>query len=83
MKEPRKSVTHELKTLPEFFKALCDGTKTFELRRNDRDFQIDDILLLKEWDGERYTGRSYIAAISYIVADGPWLMPGYCCLGLK
>lgn len=43
-------ITHELKTWPEFFRATLDGTKKFELRRNDRDYRVGDQLLLKEWN---------------------------------
>ena len=37
---------HELKTWPQFWPALCDGSKTFELRKNDRGFEVGDILIL-------------------------------------
>lgn len=41
---------HELKTWSPFFEAIANEEKTFEVRRNDRDFQVGDILLLREWD---------------------------------
>ena len=51
--------THELKTLPEYFEQVWNGNKRFELRKNDRDFQENDILILKEYNFEdkRYTQR--------------------------
>ncbi|MGT2767639.1 DUF3850 domain-containing protein, partial [Streptococcus ictaluri] len=30
---------HMLNCYPEYFKAIMDGTKTFECRYNDRDFK--------------------------------------------
>lgn len=40
---------HELKILPQYFEEVLKGNKTFEIRKNDRDFKIRDILILKEW----------------------------------
>lgn len=41
---------HELKCHTEYFGRICSGQKTFEIRKNDRDFQVGDILVLKEYD---------------------------------
>ncbi len=41
---------HELKTWPGPFKAMKDGLKHFEFRRNDRDYKEGDILFLNEWE---------------------------------
>lgn len=40
--------THHLKTLPVYFDAVRRGDKTFEIRKNDRDFQTGDTLVLEE-----------------------------------
>ena len=59
---------HELKTWPLYFNAVWRGEKTFEVRENDRDFSIDDDLLLREWDPhlQDYTGRTIDAMVTYI-----------------
>lgn len=75
---------HDLKLWPQFFPALARGEKTFEIRKNDRNFQVGDGLRLREWDPveERYTGREVQAEISYVLS-GWGLEEGFVCLGLK
>ncbi|MDF2680174.1 MAG: hypothetical protein K0R47_1364 [Brevibacillus sp.] len=40
------AAVHELKTWPEYFNAVMDGTKKAEIRKNDRGFKVRDALLL-------------------------------------
>jgi hypothetical protein len=63
--------THYLKTWPEPFAAVKDGLKPFEIRRNDRDFQVGDILVLQEWRPatEEYTGDSLSRRVEFILAE--------------
>lgn len=48
--QKREPVEHELKTWPAEFRATKSGEKTFDVRKNDRDFEKGDILVLKEWN---------------------------------
>lgn len=41
--------THKLKTWPTYFQAVRSGKKTFEIRKNDRNYQVNDVLVLEEW----------------------------------
>lgn len=41
---------HELKIWPQFYARVADGSKTFEIRDNDRSFQTGDKVILREWD---------------------------------
>lgn len=60
-------MTHELKVLPKFFKALWNGDKRFEVRQNDRDFEERDEICLQEWDANTgYSGREIYAFITYL-----------------
>jgi hypothetical protein len=73
---PVPPAIHELKTWPEYFDAVRDGRKTFEIRRNDRDFKVGDVLLLQEYDlpTNQYSGYDVSRRITYITdyaqADG-------------
>ena len=76
---------HELKILPQYFEKVLDGTKKFELRKNDRNYKIGDLIRLYEYDGKKYTGRCVIGAITYILCDCDdfGLLDGYCILGFE
>ena len=73
-------IKHELKILPQYMDEVLAGNKTFELRKNDRDFQIGDTFVLREWKDGAYTGRYFIQSIVYILKDCPeyGLADGYC-----
>lgn len=78
---------HELKVWPQFFDALASGAKTFELRKNDRGFQVGDTLRLREWDlaTREYSGREVFRRITYVLADSSLfdvLQDGYAILGI-
>lgn len=64
-------MTHELKTWPEYFQAIFENKKTFELRVNDRNYQVGEILLLREFDPEtkQYSGREIKRYVTYIAAN--------------
>ena len=64
-------MVHELKTTDEYFNQVYLQKKKFEVRKNDRDFKIDDILVLKEYNEKkkRYSGRQVIVKVEYIMAD--------------
>lgn len=76
--------THELKILPEFFVAVLECRKTFELRKNDRDYKVGDVILLKEFDGKRYTGNYTRKNVTYVLNGGQYgLDKDYVILGIK
>lgn len=45
-------MTHHLKIKPEYFQAVIDGKKPFEIRYNDRNFQTGDKVILEEYLGK-------------------------------
>lgn len=63
------SKIHSLKILPEYFEAVVQGYKTFEIRENDRDFKVGDRLSLHEYIPDKgYTG-DYITVIVIYITD--------------
>ena len=73
---------HELKVLPDYFLAVSEGKKTFELRKDDRGFEAGDLLLLREWDGEKYSGRSVNCKVTYILKGFQGLETDYVILSI-
>lgn len=74
---------HSLKIAPEWFAAVMDGRKPFEIRRNDRGFQVGDVLNLEEYDareGHGYTGRELLRRVSFLSTYHQ--EPGFVVLGL-
>lgn len=78
---------HELKTWSQFYQDIIDGKKTFEVRKNDQNFQIGEYLMLIEVDSNNDlepTGRKMSFEIIYMLEGEIWgLQPGYTILGIK
>ncbi len=76
--------THKLKLTVKYFDAVCNGSKTFELRKNDREYKVGDILEMEEYGGGGVgTGRAVKAIITYILEGYAGLEDGYCILSIK
>lgn len=91
-KPRRPARIHVLNILPEFFDAIVDGTKTFEVRRNDRDFRVGDTLVLRRYDPmtrEQFRDESGCIPraqrlVTYILeGDSFGIDTGYVVMGLK
>ena len=73
---------HEVKTLPQYFEPAATGIKKFTIRKNDRNYQVGDTLLKREWHpGAGYTGREAAFEITYITGYGQ--PPGQVVLGIE
>lgn len=79
-----RMIEHKVKISPKWFEDVKSGLKNFEIRKNDRDYQIGDYITLREWDRGKYTGRQITRKIQYIYqGDGTYgLSDEYCILGL-
>ena len=77
--------THYLKTVQPFFSEVKNGTKTFEHRRNDRDFQVGDEVYLQEYDLQKntFSGQVVSGNITYVLKDWKGLDVDYCVFSLQ
>lgn len=53
-----RSMEHTLKIWPQWYSRVLDGSKTFEIRKNDREFQYGDTVILKEWNPDPINATS-------------------------
>jgi ASC-1-like (ASCH) protein len=78
--------THYLKTWPPYFERIKNGQKTFEVRKNDRDFQVGDTAILNEFNPktQEFTGDEVIRIITYVLHGGQFgIESGFCVFGLS
>ena len=90
---------HELKIKHEYLVEIALGNKTFELRKNDRDYQVNDLirfidipdpksdytLARIDCDNEVYIGDNTLYRITYVLKNVPeyGLDKDYCILAIK
>lgn len=74
---------HQIRLAKMYFDDVATGKKSFELRKNDRDYKVGHILELLEFDDGKYIGRTIKAEIVYMLEDYTGLTDGYCILGIK
>lgn len=75
---------HELKILPEYFEAVVSGEKRFEVRKDDRGYEVGDALLLREIGRSAeapYTGREVEVDVLYIYR-GEYCRSEYCIMSI-
>lgn len=72
---------HTLKIQSKYFVDVISGLKTFEIRKNDRDYEIGDVLELEEIDTDfEYTGGSCYREVTYITDYAQ--QDGYIVMGI-
>nr|DAH33305.1 MAG TPA: chromosome partitioning protein [Caudoviricetes sp.] len=71
---------HHIKLGASFFGEVERGEKTFELRKNDRDYKKGDILEMMEFKDGKNTGRTVRVLVTYILTEFAGLEEGYCIM---
>ena len=77
---------HRVKCYDRFFRLTESGKKLFEIRRNDRDYQVGDLLELNETTDAEHTGRAALFRITFVLtcenfSEG--IKDGYAVLGIE
>lgn len=91
---PLSGSVHELKTDPALYDEVAAGTKTFEIRKDDRGFQVGDVLFLRRTlhDGIDmragaplvYTGESIKVAVVGIMRGPVYgLVDGWVIMSIR
>lgn len=81
--ETEAKVTHQIKLGAEFFGDTAAGRKSFELRKNDRNYKEGDMLEMEEIKDGKKTGRKCSKRIVYMMENFEGLEDGYCILGCE
>lgn len=77
---------HRVKRYDRFFRLTESGEKLFEVRRNDRDYQVGDLLELNETTDAEHTGRAALFRIAVVLTSEMFpegIKDGYAVLGVK
>lgn len=78
----QKIIRHRLRCWPPQFEAMKRGEKLFDLRRDDRNFQVGDILIQEEYTPDNgYTGDICCFVVTYKLIDFAGIEPGFCIMG--
>lgn len=75
---------HYLKTWTPFFEDIRSGIKQFEVRKNDRDYEVGDTLILEDFNPitEKHSGAWIPKLVTYKLDDTLFVKEGYVILGM-
>lgn len=77
-------VTHDLKIRPVYYADALGEVKRFEVRENDRNYRVHDLVNLREWTpGHGYSGRFIGAQITYLLNDPQFCKEGFVIFGFE
>lgn len=74
---------HELKIIEPYFTLVKDEVKTFEVRKNDRDFKVGDHLKLVLIQDGKKTPFYLMRKITYILDNPDYCKEGYVVFAIS
>lgn len=89
IRDPKLPNRHELKCIDPYFDQVCEGKKKFEYRKDDRGYEVGDILVLRQWDRvlKEYSGWACKVRVTHILRPEPRLpvhLPqGFCIMSIE
>lgn len=74
---------HTIKCQQPYFNEVWLGHKKFELRRNDRNYQLGDLVYLQEWNEEKKEYNRYMikCRITSLLENYAGLENNFCIFG--
>lgn len=61
---------HRVKIFPSYFEAQVNNSKNFEIRKNDRNYQVGDLLLARRvWSNNRKLHRAWGSLLDHLYDD--------------
>ena len=84
-----KRKLHTLKLSVDYCFDVTEGLKNFEIRKNDRDFKVDDFIefipvnAFGQTIEDTYGFSNRLYRITYILDNSNYLKKGYVALGIK
>ena len=78
---------HQLEIKQCYLCHILEGIRTFEVRKNDRDFQVGDTIRFLPMEDENYNAYELALPlpeyrINYILADFGGLQQNYICMAI-
>ena len=79
---------HEIKLNREFCEDVYNGAKQFEIRKNDRQYEVGDIIKFIPWEPHseasfKHPIKQNAYIIKYILRGGYGLKDGYIAMQIK
>lgn len=77
---------HRVKCFERWFAQVTAGEMAFEIRRNDRAYEVGDLLELNETRDAEYTGRAALYKITSVLPDTDFpdgIKSGFAVIGIQ
>ena len=71
---------HHLKIEEKYLNAIKNGSKTFEIRYNDRGYQVGDILVFE--DPKEESGQ-YAVSVTFMISDERFCKENFATMSIK